>query len=53
MGTLLDCFQSYGAMRARSRVPQATVSGKRDSSSVAAVWVILFFRLETIDQNRL
>ena len=51
MGTLLDFFQSYGATRSRSPVPQAAVSGKRDSSSVAAVWAVLFFRLETIDEN--
>ena len=43
MGTLLDSFQSYGATRSRSPVPQAAVSGKRDSSSVAAVWAILIF----------
>ena len=50
MGTLLDSFQSYGATRSRSPVPQVAVSGKRESFSVAAVWVILFFRLETIDK---
>ena len=43
MGTLLDSFQSYGATRSRSPVPQAAVSGKRDSSFVAAVWAILIF----------
>ena len=44
MGMLLDSFQSYGATRSRSPLRQATVPGKRDSSSVAAV-SILFFRL--------
>ena len=53
MGTLLDSFLSYGATRSQIAVPQATVSGKRESSSVAAVWVILFFRLEMINKNRL
>ena len=48
MGTLLDSFQSYGSMRPRSPVPEAAVSGKRDSSSVAAVWAIHFYRLESI-----
>ena len=43
MGTLLDSCQFYGATRSRSPVPQAAVSGKRDCSSVAAVWAILFF----------
>ena len=43
MGTLLDSFQSYGATRSGSPVPQATVPGKRDSSSVAAVWLSYFF----------
>ena len=42
MGTLLDSFQSYGATRSRSPVPQEAVSGKRDSSSVAAVWLSYF-----------
>ena len=41
LGTLLDSFQSYGATRSRSPVPQAAVSGKHDSSSVAVVWAIL------------
>ena len=39
MSTLPDSFQSYGAKRSRSSVPQATVPGKRDGSSVAAVWL--------------
>ena len=43
MGTLLDSVQSYGATRCRSPVPQAAVSGKRDSSSVAAVWLSYCF----------
>ena len=33
--------------------PKRPVSGKRDRSSVAAIWAILFFRIETIDKNRL
>ena len=45
MGTLLDSFQSYGAKRSRFSVPQATVPDKRDSSSVAAVWLSYIFRV--------
>ena len=51
MGTLLDFFQSYGATRSCSPVPQAAVSGKRDSSSVDDVWTILIFHLEKIHQK--
>ena len=43
MGTLLDSFQSYSATRSRSPVPEAAVSGKRDSYSVAALWLFYFF----------
>lgn len=37
MGTLLDSVQSYGATRSRPPAPQATVSGKHDSSPVTAL----------------
>ena len=43
MGTRLDSFQSHSATRSRPPVPQATISGKRDSSSVAAHWLPYFF----------
>ena len=52
MGTLLDRFRSYGATCSRSPAPQATVSGKHDSSSVAALWLSIVSSLKAIDKNQ-
>ena len=41
---MLNVDRFYDAKRSRSRVPQATVPGKRDRSSVARCLAILFFR---------
>ena len=51
MSTLPDSFQSYSATRSRSPVPQTTASGKRDSSSVAALWLLYFSSIKTIDED--
>ena len=51
IGTLRSSFQSYGATRSRSPAPQATVSGKRDSSSVVFLWLSYVFVSRNVRQS--